>query len=212
MTGLRVELQITDPIACPVAETTNQLGGTAGDVSRSGDREQFTIDQNANPQGDLDEVFTYDNESILEFDRLARTCTCELIEETGQPVADVRAEEGSLYVTIYPNDRESLTATMAHLQSELEGVRLQTISRTGSDDSNGGDLVPVDRQQLTERQREVIETANEMGYFEHPREANAGEVADELGICTSTMVEHLLTAQSKIYTDLFGAPDESAES
>jgi hypothetical protein len=37
-----------------------------------------------------------------------------------------------------------------------------------------------------------------MGYFEHPRTANAGEVADELDISRSTFAEHLAAAQSKL--------------
>jgi hypothetical protein len=44
----------------------------------------------------------------------------------------------------------------------------------------------------------VLETAHEMGYFEHPKRANATEVAEALGINGSTFAEHVSTAQSKI--------------
>ena len=60
------------------------------------------------------------------------------------------------------------------------------------------DLVVLDRARLTDRQREVLQTAHEMGYFEHPRAANATEVAGSLDINRSTFAEHLASAQSKL--------------
>ncbi|WP_455429089.1 helix-turn-helix domain-containing protein [Haloarcula regularis] len=56
----------------------------------------------------------------------------------------------------------------------------------------------VDRGQLTDRQREVLETAVEMGYFEYPKGANAGEVAEALDITVSTFAEHLAAAETKL--------------
>jgi predicted DNA binding protein len=38
-----------------------------------------------------------------------------------------------------------------------------------------------------------------MGYFEHPKGANAGEVAEALAITTATFSEHLSAAQSKLF-------------
>ncbi len=49
--------------------------------------------------------------------------------------------------------------------------------------------LPVD--QFTKRQSEVFQLAREQGYYEYPKETTAGELADELGITTSTLHEHL---------------------
>jgi len=68
----------------------------------------------------------------------------------------------------------------------------------GDGETDDGDVVFVDRSRLTDRQREVLETAYEMGYFEHPRATNATEVADALDVSLSTFTEHLATAQSKV--------------
>jgi len=62
--------------------------------------------------------------------------------------------------------------------------------------------VPVDLEKLTDRQREVLETAYEMGYYQYPRGANASEVADALDICPSTLAEHLAAAQTKLLDDV----------
>lgn len=51
---------------------------------------------------------------------------------------------------------------------------------------------------LTDRQREVLELAHELGYFDHPKRANKGDVAAELGVTTSTVSEHLSMTQRKL--------------
>ncbi|AGN00628.1 Bacterio-opsin activator HTH domain-containing protein [Salinarchaeum sp. Harcht-Bsk1] len=60
----------------------------------------------------------------------------------------------------------------------------------------------VDLDKLTDRQREVLGTAYEMGYYQYPRGANASEVAEALDICPSTLAEHLAAAQTKVLDDL----------
>jgi predicted DNA binding protein len=51
---------------------------------------------------------------------------------------------------------------------------------------------------LTSRQREVIETAWEMGYYEVPKRVSAGEVATELDLDSSTVNEHLQRAERNL--------------
>lgn len=54
---------------------------------------------------------------------------------------------------------------------------------------------------LTERQYTVIEHALEAGYFEWPREITSEELADELDISRTTLLEHLRKAESKLLAD-----------
>lgn len=68
-----------------------------------------------------------------------------------------------------------------------------TLQRIGSYD---GPEYPLD--DLTSRQREVIETAWEMGYYEVPREVSAADVATEVGLETSTVNEHLQRAERNL--------------
>jgi len=60
----------------------------------------------------------------------------------------------------------------------------------------------VDR--LTERQREVLQTAYFAGYFEQPRESSAREVADMLGVSQPTVGRHLRNSQQTLFSLLFG--------
>lgn len=53
-------------------------------------------------------------------------------------------------------------------------------------------------RQLTNRQREVIETAVAMGYYEQPRQITHQDIADELRCGLSTVTEHLQKAEDKL--------------
>ncbi|KPN30565.1 bacterioopsin transcriptional activator [Halolamina pelagica] len=58
-------------------------------------------------------------------------------------------------------------------------------------------------QFLTDRQREVLETAFEAGYYDWPREISGAALADELGISQPTLSEHLTTAERKLLSLVF---------
>ena len=60
---------------------------------------------------------------------------------------------------------------------------------------------------LTERQREVFETAVNMGYYDIPREVNQGDLAETLGCAPSTVDEHLRKAESKMLSALLRTTD-----
>ncbi|WP_089876121.1 helix-turn-helix domain-containing protein [Halogeometricum limi] len=58
---------------------------------------------------------------------------------------------------------------------------------------------------MTERQFETIRTAHGMGYFETPRAVSTAEIADELGLASSTVSEHLRMAQKHVFDGLFSS-------
>ena len=55
---------------------------------------------------------------------------------------------------------------------------------------------PLD--ELTARQREVIETAWEMGYYEVPKQVSAADIAAEMDLDSSTVNEHLQRAERNL--------------
>ncbi len=55
---------------------------------------------------------------------------------------------------------------------------------------------PLD--QLTDRQREMVRTAYEMGYYEVPRTVTTEDVAAELDVDPSTVAEHLQRAERNL--------------
>ncbi|WP_254544569.1 helix-turn-helix domain-containing protein [Halomarina pelagica] len=57
---------------------------------------------------------------------------------------------------------------------------------------------------LTDRQREVLETAVELGYYDIPRRATHASIARELDCASSTVDEHLRKAEARLFGALVG--------
>ena len=55
---------------------------------------------------------------------------------------------------------------------------------------------------LSPRQREVFQLAQSRGYYEYPRKVTAQELADEMDITKSTLLEHLRKAEQKLMTGI----------
>lgn len=205
MSGVRAELAIDDLERCPVAAASESTEGPARDVTwadtGAATVEQFTAP--GEPAADGPEaVFDYGDRTVYEFERDdAEPCFCEVIERQVGPVADVRATGGTLRVTVHVSDVDALRSLVAELSGRFGPVRLEYLVQTRAGDGDAG-VVPVDVDRLTDRQREVLETAYEMGYFAYPRESNAREVAAALDIGPSTLSEHLSAAQSKLLGEI----------
>lgn len=209
--GIRAEVSVEAAGVCPVAAAATAVETTTGAVSRSVDpvsretvTEEFTLDgkpEGASEVSDVDgltPVFSYGSRSVYRFTRPAgRECPCECIEAYDCPVIDVRADEDTLSLVFHSPDMETLQAAIGRLRGQYPSLDVQRLlqSRGETADEN---LVFVDRSALTARQLEVLETAHRMGYFDHPKRSNAGEVAETLGITTSTFTEHLAAAQQKL--------------
>jgi len=51
---------------------------------------------------------------------------------------------------------------------------------------------------LTDKQRNIILKANEMGYYDYPRKINSERLANKIGLGRATVVEHLRKAEKRI--------------
>lgn len=166
---------------------------------------ESSVDEMGISQDDVSEIFSYGQKKVYRFTReRGRGCPCELIEQFDCPVIDVHTRDGSLFLVFHARDMDELQHVIEELRDHYPDMDVQRLLRSQEDQADHN-LVFVDRGDLTERQREVLEMAHEMGYFSHPKGANAGEVADALGITTSTFTEHLAAAQSKLLGSILDA-------
>lgn len=210
--GLRAELTISSPTDCPVAQLTSASGAVADGIAMTGVEngddtvtEEFMLDSDdaieavpgSDDVRDMTEVFSYGSKHIYRFHRGQAGCACELIQQLGCPITDVRARDGKLFITVHTTGIDQLRDVLSDLRAGVSGVTVQRLLHSGTDDTTT-DFVLLDRSELTDRQREVLETAHDMGYFEHGQGSNAGEVAAALEINTSTFSEHLRAAQRKL--------------
>ena len=201
--GVHGEIEVSDPFACRLSRLSGKadvrsitrsapMGGDTVSIEFSADE---TVDDS-----DIQEVFHHGNQTVYRFECEAASgpgCACEFIESYGCPVRHIDAENANVVLSFFAPDLKTLREIIVELKAEFDGVALRRLTQSDGPES-GCSPVYVDRDALTSRQQEVLVTAHEMGYFEHPRTANATQVAEELGINRSTFAEHLSAAQSKL--------------
>lgn len=86
-------------------------------------------------------------------------------------------------------DPDDLRALLADLPASVTS----TVERLGDYDRRR-----APETVLTDRQREVVATASELGYYDVPRDATVSDVAAELDITDSTVSAHLRKAESAV--------------
>ena len=135
-------------------------------------------------------------EFFLEYDPGDMVCPT-LLEHGFVHSAPVRIEDGReqwqvCFVGERTEIRDSLDAVEADAGAE---VSVESMSSSGY----AGESVRSQRlDTLTTTQREVYEHARKAGYYEWPREASTRDLAAELDISKTTLLEHLRKAESKL--------------
>lgn len=103
-------------------------------------------------------------------------------------------------VSVRPGDhRRSVLGTASRLDGEVELLaRRSGVTMGDREDPTRGLL------SLTSRQREVVNTAYEAGFFEWPRDATGDEVAELLDISPPTFHEHVRRAERELFRQARG--------
>ncbi|WP_435552822.1 helix-turn-helix domain-containing protein [Natrinema sp. CGMCC1.2065] len=210
MTGFRATVVVNEPADCPVATVSAAANEQIDSIARSSRAtadgtvvEEFgvaadaSIDESGDAGVELTPVQSNEREAIYRFERdAAADCVCEVVEGTGTPVSSVRAQDGSLLLSFRTLELAEIADIVDRLRELFDGVLVEELTQDHEEVS--ADPVVVDREILTDRQQEIVETAHEMGYFDYPKGANATDVAEELGVARSTFTEHLAAAQTKL--------------
>ncbi|MFC7028034.1 helix-turn-helix domain-containing protein [Halomicroarcula sp. GCM10025324] len=211
-TGIRAEVRVDPGETCLVAQAAARAEAHSRSIRRSvndSDTDRTTVEfilEGGDPADDVDAelpervapVFDYGATTVYRYTREAGVrCPCDCVETYDCPIADRHTREGSVFLTFHAPDVETLQGLVTDLRESFPEVDIQRLLRSeGVRDDH--DLVFVDRAKLTARQREALQRAHDLGYFDHPKRANAGDVAAAMGICRATFSEHLAAAQSKV--------------
>ena len=159
---------------------------------------EFLADADLDVPEDVETVFDYGRKAAYRFEV---PCVDEspfsVLDRHGVPATETTIRDGRLLVTFHAADLPTLRAVLEELQESCADMQVLRLLQSSSTPEES-DLVTFDRSELTERQREVLAAAYDAGYFDHPKGANAGEVAADLGIDRSTFSEHIAAAQRKI--------------
>lgn len=101
--------------------------------------------------------------------------------------------DGGLQVTAI-GELETFQAAMPELPEDVE----TQLDRTGEYHPGGDQLYSL----LTDRQRETLQTAIELGYYEVPRRATYEDVAAKLDIAAGTVGEHLRKIEATVLREI----------
>jgi predicted DNA binding protein len=126
-------------------------------------------------------------------------CVVQRLTDAGFMVESIRYDDGEERYTGAVVGQDVLEGVMA-AAGETVGVTLQRIYPLGRED----DAAVAERWPFTSAQEEAMRTAYEMGYFAVPREVDASEVADALGVSKSAFLERLRRGHAAVFDQLFG--------
>jgi hypothetical protein len=205
--GIRATIAFSDPGECPIAataglaETQVEQVSTSVGLGRTKSVTEFLAPSEIDSPDGVEPIFSYGAETVYRtVHEGEECCPCECLGRHGCPVHRYTAEDGELTLVFHAGDFERLQAVVGELRDQYAPVDVQRLLQPPLE-GTPEDRVFINRGRLTDRQREVLETAYEMGYFERPKQANATEIATDLGIAQSTFTEHLMTAQRKLLDD-----------
>ncbi|WP_433632936.1 helix-turn-helix domain-containing protein [Halomicrococcus sp. NG-SE-24] len=107
-------------------------------------------------------------------------------------------ENGQMVFDLLVEDRESISEAV-NLLREFGSVQVERITK----DFQTHVVPSVTEwqnllQSFSDRQREILDTAIEMGYYERPRETTLKELAEELELAKTTVSQHLRKAERRV--------------
>lgn len=111
------------------------------------------------------------------------------------PGQGIRIYDGYEYWTV------AVTAQRSVIREQLNEIRHEMdakINIQGISSSEKRITNSERKNRLSERQREIFELAQQMGYYTWPREISVTELAENLDITKPTVLEHLRKAETKL--------------
>ena len=200
--GVRARLAVRDPPHAPVADALPD-GAVATDVERVRLDDAVVSEFRTDREISAEPVFAADGEYVYRTrSPPTEPYPCRSIESLGHPVSDVTVRTGPdrILLTLSLPSVDPIDEIVETVEATGASVTLERLTRSGG--SADCDPVVIDRGRLTDRQREVVRTAQRLGYFEYPRGADAEAVAAAVGIARSTFAEHLAAAQRRVFDEL----------
>ncbi|WP_436348416.1 helix-turn-helix domain-containing protein [Natronorubrum sp. FCH18a] len=180
----RMELLDDDTVAL-FAEGRGDVEGLRRVLSESSEIFEYSI------TGDDAGFFSYTRYAADDLTRLLMEGRRESSYLIDMPVE--YTDDGGLRATYIGTE-----AAFADMLSEQPaGVRIE-VERTGPYTPGPRHVV----SRLTERQREVLRTSVDLGYYQEPREATHNEIAAATDLAETTVGEHLRKIEATVFSSL----------
>ncbi|WP_254525192.1 helix-turn-helix domain-containing protein [Natrinema caseinilyticum] len=165
-------------------------------------------------RGDTEDVGSRidDHPLVLEWDLFEGTNAavyCYLLVDSGEPASTLISlvgQDGLIVETpIEYTGPDSFRLTVAGKEEMIQHAYQTIPDQFDCQIIKTGEYDPLCKWSifdLTTRQKEVLRTAVEIGYYDVPKQATHRDIADELECATSTVDEHLRKAESTIFLSL----------
>lgn len=122
-------------------------------------------------------------------------CICPVFHRVDCVPSIERVQGRTIIFSVLLPDRETLRRL-------VEGIRgtgaTADIRRITPPSGKSNETVVLDVADITDKQRDALEEAMDVGYFEMPRQADLEELADRLGISKSAVSQRLKAVESKL--------------
>lgn len=177
------------------ANTTDQIDALVADIEQSELTERVKrINEYFNPTLRSHAAGNATQELLVEY-KPKNSIHDAFVSRGFVPEEEIRVHDGYEYWTVI------ISASRATIQQRLDEIRQEMdaeiiIGGMKSPQTNTPQNQRTDR--LSERQREVFKLAQQSGYYSWPREKSAIDLAEELGVSKTTLLEHLRKAEAKI--------------
>lgn len=128
------------------------------------------------------------------------------MSDTMGHLIELAHDHGLIVDTPIVFDDDAMTVTLVGDGTELRRALCSVPDELAVSVRSGGRYDPTSNDlltSLTDRQREVFETAVETGYYDVPRRVTHQDIANELGCASSTVDEHLRKAEAAVVPHLF---------
>jgi predicted DNA binding protein len=126
------------------------------------------------------------------------------VASVGGYVSNVTVTSGSTTMTVHlvaDGDVSGAIDRIANTEHDVEMLSRRQTARPARSLDRLFRRLP---DSLTDRQRAALDAAYFMGYFDWPRESSGPEVAEALGVSSSTFHQHLRKAEAKLLDAVFG--------
>ncbi|MFC7074118.1 helix-turn-helix domain-containing protein [Halovenus rubra] len=128
-------------------------------------------------------------------------CICPVFEQHDCIPQIKTVRSGAIVVVLSLARRDVLRDVISDLRATGSTVSVDWLVE-GSD---GSSTAEIDVSTVTDKQRDAMECAWELGYYETPRRADLSAVAEQLGISASATSQRLNAAERKLVTAFLDA-------
>jgi PAS domain S-box-containing protein len=129
------------------------------------------------------------------------------IGEYGADLRQIEASDGGARLTVHLSPNANVRTVVEGLQTYHPSIELRARRDTERPAPTTEEVRTAIQESVTDRQQEALHTAYIAGFFDWPRESSGEEIAETMAISQSTFLQHLRTAQKKVFTVLLD--DES---